>query len=294
MSELKARRAFLHAITPLHPGTGQSVDVVDLPVAREKATGWPVVPGSSVKGTLRSECADKPTKERLFGKEDSGGPISFTDMRLLCLPVRSYFGTFAWVTSPLALRRFERDDVALGAKEQLWALDKGAGIAVTDEACLLPAAASQSGAVAGAAPNSALVRKGRVCFEDLNFTGTASAVAATVGEALSDVTGIDRDTFVKRFAIVSDMAFDFLCETGTEVAARIALGEDGTTSGKGGNLWYEEAVPAESIFCGWAIESGASRDALPDAWKIVEAAKTIQIGGNATVGRGICRLVVKA
>ncbi|NTV66007.1 MAG: type III-B CRISPR module RAMP protein Cmr4, partial [Oscillochloris sp.] len=30
---------FTHALSPLHPGTGQGVGVIDLPIAREKATG---------------------------------------------------------------------------------------------------------------------------------------------------------------------------------------------------------------------------------------------------------------
>ena len=32
---------FIHALSPLHPGVGQGVGGVDLPVAREKATGIP-------------------------------------------------------------------------------------------------------------------------------------------------------------------------------------------------------------------------------------------------------------
>ena len=44
---------WLEAITPLHVGTGRGVGLIDLPIIREKVTGWPLVPGSSVKGVIR-------------------------------------------------------------------------------------------------------------------------------------------------------------------------------------------------------------------------------------------------
>ena len=46
---------YIHALTALHAGTGQGVGVVDLPIAREKSTGLPIVPGSGIKGVLREE-----------------------------------------------------------------------------------------------------------------------------------------------------------------------------------------------------------------------------------------------
>ena len=35
---MDAKLLFVHALSPLHAGTGQGVGVVDLPIAREKAT----------------------------------------------------------------------------------------------------------------------------------------------------------------------------------------------------------------------------------------------------------------
>ena len=40
---------FIHALSPLHAGTGQGVGIIDQPIAREKATGIPFLPGSSSK-----------------------------------------------------------------------------------------------------------------------------------------------------------------------------------------------------------------------------------------------------
>ena len=63
---MNAQLLFTHALSPLHAGTGQGIGVIDLPIAREKATGIPYLPGSSLKGTLRDLCIDA-NKEKVYG-----------------------------------------------------------------------------------------------------------------------------------------------------------------------------------------------------------------------------------
>src|SRR5437763_951036 len=46
------KQYWLHALTPLHVGSGRAIGVVDLPIVREAVTNWPYVPGSAVKGVL--------------------------------------------------------------------------------------------------------------------------------------------------------------------------------------------------------------------------------------------------
>src|SRR3990172_983710 len=111
---MQAKLLLIHALSPLHAGTGQGVGVIDLPIAREKATQIPFLPGSTLKGVFRDACTDPTLRTNVFGP-DSGNPdqhagaVAFTDARLLLLPVRSLMGVFAWVTSPLLLRRLSRD-----------------------------------------------------------------------------------------------------------------------------------------------------------------------------------------
>src|SRR5216684_3419020 len=113
---MNARLLFVHALSPLHAGTGQGVGVIDLPIAREKSTGIPFLPGSSLKGALRARCSGKECVQ-VFGPDtvdvasDSNHASSaqFSDQRLLLLPIRSLAGTFAWVTSPYVLYRLVRD-----------------------------------------------------------------------------------------------------------------------------------------------------------------------------------------
>src|SRR6266516_6501282 len=113
---MTAQLTFVHALSPLHAGIGQGIGVIDLPIAREKATGLPFLPGSSLKGTLRGSC-DPDRRKALFGPEVSeiepesnyASSVQFSVQRLVLLPIRSLAGTFAWVTSPYILRRLVRD-----------------------------------------------------------------------------------------------------------------------------------------------------------------------------------------
>lgn len=275
MSGETATPIYLHAITPIHSGIGSSADIIDLPIAREKATGWPVIPGSSLKGVLAWEYqkrTDKVQRQAIFGNQEQQGTLAFTDLRILCLPVRSFAGTFAWVTSPLVLERYMRDATALGA-------------AYPQELELSNDLSGSADALA--AKDSALVIGNQIILEDLDLSSEQTARAGSAAESIAKCVLGEGGTneFVSRFAIVSNDVFDYLCETATEVVARIALNEDGTTTGKGGNLWYEEAVPAEAIFAGFVLGDISGEDAPVST-------STIQVGGHAGVGRGLCRLVV--
>ncbi len=98
---------FLHALTGLHPGSGTALGVVDLPVQRERHTGWPTIPGTSLKGVIRAEAKRLPLSDSfyaVFGPDtqnaaEHAGAVAFTDARILAFPVRSLKGVFAWVSA---------------------------------------------------------------------------------------------------------------------------------------------------------------------------------------------------
>lgn len=275
MNNLSSRRIYLHALTPLHSGTGQAAAIVDLPIAREKATNWPVLPGSGFKGALRAHVEARESKDAadtIFGSEMHAGAVTFTDFRILCLPVRSLFGTFAWITSPLALSRFLRDSEALGCPLNVTAPQSGVGALVSSRSILDPAGAT-------------------LILEDLDLDAVVDESALNIAIAIgTDVFGEAENGLPARFAIVQDGVFDFLCETGTEVVGRTAI-DDESGAAQGGSLRYEEAVPAEAIFCGWAVETRSGDSA--GLWTSVGAAPVLQLGGGASIGRGLCRLAVR-
>lgn len=282
----ETRLILLHALTPLHVGTGQAVGNVDLPIAREKATGFPLVPASALKGVLRDYFREQPWANRAFGfapkegnteEEDTedartgrAGAWMFTDLRILCLPVRSFFGVFAYATCPLILQRLQRHAQVFGIKgfENLSVEVQGADTAL--------------------ASNSALGKGNKVYLEDLDLTAKqspeADAVANTIAEKL--LPNSERRYFTERFAVVSNDVFTFLSETATEVVARVRL-EDNTKTVASGGLWYEEAVPAEALFYGF-VGAASAEPSLAS----LQIDAPLQIGGDATIGRGLCKVVI--
>jgi CRISPR-associated protein Cmr4 len=279
----------VHALTSVHAGTGQSVAVIDLPIAREKATGFPTVPGSSVKGVLRDRLSRSDTKwtDMVFGVQERSGALCVTDLRILCLPVRSLYGTFAYVTSPIVLWRLSRDCDAMGIEAFAKLLKLDLPMAGDHLDARVPSA---SGEVIS--PNAA-TGKANMFLEDLDLHAAQDDVAGAAAAVLASVlfAGNEAD-FTGRFVVVPDTVFSFLCETATEVAARVSL-EATTKTVRTGGLWFEEAVPAETIFYGLAtVENRFLGDALPDPIEALQSVSAVQLGGDTSVGRGLCRLVV--
>lgn len=260
--KMKAQMYFLQALTPVHPGTGQdSSSVIDLPVAREAATGFPVIPASSLKGVLRDGREDEQSR-KLFGSLESAAELALTDARVLFLPVRSYAGTFAFLTCPLVLQRLQRDLKALG---------------ITPLQSEIPTP-GQTEALLG--QGTQIVHEGKVILEDIDLGANVGA-AETLGQELGQlVFGRDSGYFVERFALVSNDVFAYFSEMGMEIIARVKLKLDTKTVEPRG-LWYEEAIPAETVLSFFAIGQGFEELHRP----------VVQIGGQASVGRGLLRLL---
>lgn len=314
---MKTHLYLVHALSPLHAGTGQSVGAIDLPIARERPTGIPLVPGSSIKGALRARC-DSDDKHTIFGPDtdnasDFAGAVQFSDAHLLLLPVRSISGTFAWVTSPYLLQRFARD-----AKEgrlpidNIPSLDTPSQCIVASSRMTTPVNVVKKLAV-GKTEKEELKTEPRVVLEDLdlepNDAGAAAAIAiaAKLAEMLFPANDDPwRKTFTERFCIVHDDVMSLLLETATEVSARIRLNATTKTVEKGA-LWYEEALPTESVLYGLVAASDATEKVVSEKSKrmkmdaanmlvrvqqIATEKGMLQLGGKATVGRGTCLLRV--
>ena len=281
-------RYFLHALSPLHAGTGQGTGVIDLPIAREKATGIPYLPGSSVKGTLRDRFAGTPNEELIFGPpteraDEHAGAAQFADARLLLLPIRSLRGTFAWVTSPYILSRFARE-----IKDTNQIPPPNVQVA-TEKPCLVANA------------QAAIVYNGKqVIVEDLDLDATPSDAvgqwATWIGTHAFPGDEQYQAMLAGRLCIVHDDMLTFLLTTATEVTARIRLKPDSKTVADGA-LWYEEALPVESLLAGVFLvdpprkHAGRAQDVIDGLGG--QSGKTLQFGGKATVGRGLCRVQIE-
>lgn len=296
----------IQALSPIHVGMGQGAGVIDLPVIREAVTGWPYLPGSSIKGVLRDACENAGvSKERItvvFGPEtdnasDHAGGIIVADQRLLCLPVRSYIGGFAWVTSPLAVNRWLRDLKVIGVT-----LEGVSPLALPAQphSIHLPSPTSIALMVKKSGEGKDIDMPSKVHLEDLKLTPVNGALNGKLVDAIAAKTVAEdwRDFFKTHFGVVSDTTFGFLARTAMEVTARNSIDAEKKTV-KDGALWWEESVPAETIFAGpitltpQGIKRMAGMDGVNDgAVAIREVLETgmrgtIQIGGNATVGRGL-------
>jgi CRISPR-associated protein Cmr4 len=287
------RLYWLHCLSPTHAGIGRGIGYIDLPIDRDAITGWPIIRGSGFKGVWADyfKATDEnrkkdPSLKAAFGTsgdndDSNSGALMPTDARLVCLPVRSFRGTFAWATSPLCL-------------QMLWRTLSLAG------ATNLPEAPSKlPDEKAHHATGSALVQDQHIYLEDLDFTAvecpTATAWAARIG---AWVFGHDQPwakEFQKRFVVLPDSAFDFLCETGTEVHTRVRI-DDAIKTVARGALWTEESLPAETILMGLIqcdrVFGRNGEDITPQGLldRFATAALTLQIGGKATVGRGQVRV----
>lgn len=296
---MNARLSFVHTLSPLHAGTGQGVGIVDLPIAREKATGLPFLPGSSLKGALRARCANKDECNKVFGPEPSNidsnenqaSAVQFSDQRLLLLPIRSLAGTFAWVTSPYILRRLVRD------MEDIETHPPAAIPSVQLGNCLIVLKRKNEEVDSKITVNAS--KPQAVYLEDLDLvpqtndeaTDWAIWIASKVfpGEHNADW----QKMLIERFCIVHDDIFNFLIDTATQITARIKM-EENTKTVQEGALWYEEALPTETILSGLVVATPVQKSTLT-VEKVFEtiqsfAGKTLQLGGNATVGRGMCRV----
>lgn len=284
----------------LHCGIGQGLSDIDLPTAKESVSGYPFIPGSSIKGVLRDQfsgSANKEAFEASFGRDakeegdlDFASALSFGDARLICLPVRSYFGTFAYLASPYSLNILAE---ALGRTER------------TDIPSLpsYPSTRETDTYRASVPTDTKLLSKNfteRVLLEDLDLlvdqesSETAGEWAAAIARLLfpleDDHSSQGREMFSQRFMIADDDVMSFLCETALPVATRIRIKQKSGVVDKGA-LFLEEFVPPEAIFLGQIFaDQGYGRYQHLTAENlfnfVCSRAIDCQVGGNATTGRG--------
>lgn len=283
---MQPRLFYLHALSPLHCGTGQPGGVVDLPIARARASQLPIVPSSSLRGVLRQRVTDTDAEaaKTLFGPRSIGndqdafaGALTIGDAHLLLLPVRCLAGVVSYVTSPFILKTYARD-LALAGES---------GIEFSEE--LAPGTAE-------VVDDSASLVDQTLVLEDLDLKASKnpalSALAKRVARAVHPTDPAAQGDLARRVALVPDEIMSFLAETATEIRARIAVdAETGTV--RQGALWYEENLPAESVLWGISALSdprGRGNASLSAKLDRAVGGALLQVGGSAGVGRGLVRL----
>ena len=258
----------LLAETSIHPGAGQSAGIVDLPVAREAATDYPVIPGSSLKGALLGlarQCEAKMPKEelnRIFGETDNAGALLVSDARLLLLPVRSLSSAYKWVTCPHLLERFSRDRqrAEIGNPFEMPQPTKGKYLddpsAGTADLFLEERQFQHGGGLPG---------------------GIVPALGTLFSKCYKDTCG----RLGSQLVVVHDDDFAWFARYGLAIQARNVLDPEKKTSA---NLWYEETIPADALFCAMLAER--LENAIEPVKGLFKDRPYLQVGGNETVGMG--------
>jgi CRISPR-associated protein Cmr4 len=189
--------------------------------------------------------------------------------------VRSFRGTFAFVTSPLLLTLAARD---------------------LEEPPPIPRPPPNH-CMAG----PQLAEGNTVYLEDLDLTAVpVDAPFAHWQKTLAPIFGPDVDeqqVFSSRFAVVDDETMTFLWETATQLDQRVRISPDTRTVAKGA-LWLEESLPPETLLIGLLVaEQSRKQDyrrlGPEEVLQVVLPAseQVLQFGGKSTVGRGRCRMV---
>lgn len=314
----KALPFFIITETPLHAGSGSDLGVVDLPIQRERHTGYPKIEASGIKGSIRDVFEkNEPEGERfkklkevfssldlsryqeaiqlVFGPDsgsDHAGALGFTDARLFLFPVKSMKGVFSWITCPMVLERFKKE---LGL----------AGVELPGE---LPGE--------GSIPEDSNLfidrEKSRIILEEYTFSISPCKKCTELANWLADKVmpgdkewGYLKEKMKKDVVVLSDNDFKDFVNLFTEVVARTRIdNETGTV--QTGALFYEEYLPQESILYALALASPIfkEKDSEKGIFKVngkneedmvLEFFKKglpeiMQIGGNASIGKGIVRI----
>lgn len=275
----------LYSVTPVHAGSGAELSVIDLPIQRERHTGFPTIWGQSLKGVFRRAYYEKlngsEKTEVIFGPptdraHEHAGSISVGDAKILLFPVRSLKGVFAYVTCPVVLERFNRDRELVGLSKISFDILSEESKAVVSK-------------------NSDVVVDGRVIVEDLSLKAEEKDLSKLI-EAINEVSPIEIKG--EKIVIVHDDVFRNLVQMATEIVARVRISSETGTVEKGA-LWYEEYLPSDTLLYS-VVAIGKPRktiEGLKTADDVVNELKEfdgffLQIGGNETIGKGFVKLKV--
>ena len=287
----KTAAVFLYAVSPVHMGAGQAVDVIDNPIQRERHTQHPCFAGSGIKGAVRHSYAalggNPDDITRLLGP-DSGsstlhaGAVSFGDAHMLALPVRSLKGGYVYATCPQALARAQRL-LHLAGVATPWP-----AVRVDDGHCLLA--------------NPALLSGDKLHLEAFEYTAKVSEALAQIAADLAQralPAGAAYQFFADKLrtdlVLLSDTDFGYFAKHAMLIEPHVRIKPETGTADPGG-LFYTENLPPESLLIAPLLASQTrtgkadnhlSADEVFTRLKPLLDGKLLQIGGDATTGRGL-------
>ncbi|MDO5623718.1 MAG: type III-B CRISPR module RAMP protein Cmr4 [Pseudomonadota bacterium] len=287
----KTAALFLYAVSPVHMGAGQAIDVIDNPIQRERHTQHPCFAGSGIKGAVRHSYhalgGNKDDINRLLGPESGckqlhAGAISFGDAQMLALPVRSLKGGYVYATCPQALARAQRLLQHVGNAAD-WP-----ELTVADGDCLIA--------------NPALLSDDKLHLEAFEYAAKQSQPLAQIADNLASralpeekAYSFFRDKLKTDLIVLSDTDFGYFARHAMLVEPHVRIDSKTGTADDGG-LFYTENLPPESLLIAPLLasqtrtpnkEDHLGAEEVFEKIKPVLHGKLLQIGGDATTGRGL-------
>jgi CRISPR-associated protein Cmr4 len=302
---------YLYVETPLHAGVGSGLSSIDLPIQRERATQYPMIQGSGIKGKLRAAAEDMAERKQepfsdelvtiMFGprKEASehAGALIAGDARILLFPVRSLNGVFAYTTSYDVLNRFMRD-INRGGGSLKWEMQREKP--------------EDPKHVALVTTTSRVTANNILVLEEFSFTAEGKSMVDEIATWIAEHALPQNDEYkywrekVKDSLVIlpEDDFRDFVLNA-TEIITRISIDRK-TKTAAGTALWTEEHLPTDTLLY-VPIYATQARKSKKDGDKDVPAMLAdevllkvtsletsqggyLQLGGDETVGRGMVRI----
>ena len=286
---------FLYTVSPVHMGAGQAVGVIDNPIQRERHTNYPSFAGSGIKGAVRHSFEvlfnrTNASIDQLFGTDAGNsslhaGAVSFGDAQLIALPIRSLRGGYVYAASPQSLERARRLLKLIGVQVEWPGLPE-----VEEGQCLIV--------------NPDLLNGDKLHLEAFEYTAIPLAQATPLKKLAEDLSqralpSADAYQFFRAklandLVVLSDTDFAYFAENAMLVETHVRINEKTGTAEDGG-LFYTENLPPESLLVSPVLASKTrtgqngelSAETVLSHVRGALDGKLLQIGGDATTGRGL-------
>lgn len=318
---------FIICESPLHAGSGSDLGIVDLPIQRERHTGFPKIESSSLKGSIRQafENIDSKKKDinyrtdlhRVFGfdnaKEFDDNVLNEKNQKLEEL-IKSTFkdtkdkefsSAIAFTDARLLLfpvKSMKGVFAWITCPEVLNRFKKDLDIC-KESIVNLPNDSSV------ASNNLIISSSNKIVLEEYTFEVTVNPETTKLAEYIADkIYGNSekhsywKEKLKKDLVILSDNDFKDFVNLSTEVITRTKINnETGTVDSKTGALFTEEYLPSDSIMYSIAMTSSIFCNNKGETFKNNNSENVMkfftdnipdvmQIGGNYTLGKGIVKI----
>ncbi|NPA99146.1 MAG: type III-B CRISPR module RAMP protein Cmr4 [Crenarchaeota archaeon] len=289
---------FLLALSPIHVGIGRSPGIVDLPIIRDNF-GLPIIPGSSLKGALKSLCilsyegehtGERSICEQVFGPEPGSerentwvSLVNILDAELLFYPARIVLSnnevTYGYATSKYQLARLMdliKDIDALNNCERLGDLYDALEEIYNDD--------NEEKSSSNISVNGLKINKYKIVKDD--------KIPGIIKNLFPEKT---YEKLIQKIVVINDQEdFRAVVERGIIRQARIRLDRKKKTVIRGG-LWTEEYISHAAVLYSPIIyrepHNHEYREPMQLVTNLLNDYKALFIGGKETIGKGLVRII---